>query len=390
MTIPQQLGRARWLFVGGLAMVIALLANGSLHAAGPFTCFAKQPTFRAEMADADLVVVAKLQFALPPDKDSGQQHAQFEIVEVLKGEKKGLIGGQVVVPHFDLGKAGDIFYFTKSGPPHLEWSSSVLLTPRMREYVHKVAELPAEVTPRLQFFLSHLDDKEEYIAHDACEEFDEISYADLATLKPHLNREQVLRWLENPEALASRKRLYYRLLSICGTAGDASLLEAKTKSADRKDRLGLDQLLACYVMLQGDSGLAMVEERYLKNKRADYADTYAAILACRFHLTETNVLPRHRVIASLKLMLARPELADLVIPDLAKLEEWTVADQLFDMYKNADTKTTWVRVPVVQYLRACPLDCAPAMLKECERIDPEAFKRGKIFVPVIAPAKTGS
>ena len=56
-------------------------------------------------------------------------------------------------------------------------------------------------------------------------------------------------------------------------------------------------------------------------------------------------------------------------------------DRLFDLYKNADEKTSWVRVPVVNYLRACPLPKAKELLKECEKIDPQAVKRANTFFP---------
>jgi hypothetical protein len=80
-------------------------------------------------------------------------------------------------------------------------------------------------------------------------------------------------------------------------------------------------------------------------------------------------------------MLERPELADLVIPDLAKWEDWAVMDRLFDLYKTANDKNSWVRVPVVNYLRACPLPKAKELLKECEKIDPAAVKRANAFFP---------
>jgi hypothetical protein len=74
-----------------------------------------------------------------------------------------------------------------------------------------------------------------------------------------------------------------------------------------------------------------------------------------------------------------------VIPDLAKWEDWAVMDKLFDLYKTANEKNSWVRVPVVNYLRACPLPKAKDLLKECEKIDPAAVKRANSFFPT-APA----
>ena len=56
----------------------------------------------------------------------------------------------------------------------------------------------------------------------------------------------------------------------------------------------------------------------LANKKAPYADTYAAIMALRFHGSETDVVPKKRILEGLRYMLDRPQLADLVIPDLAR------------------------------------------------------------------------
>src|SRR5205814_924590 len=81
----------------------------------------------------------------------------------------------------------------------------------------------------------------------------------------------------------------------------------------------------------------------------------------------------------------RLELADLVIPDLAKWEDWSVMDRLFELYKTANDKNSWVRVPVVNYLRACPLPKAKELLDQCEKIDPSAVRRANMF-PGAAPA----
>jgi hypothetical protein len=80
-------------------------------------------------------------------------------------------------------------------------------------------------------------------------------------------------------------------------------------------------------------------------------------------------------------MLERPELADLVIPDLAKWQDWEIMPRLVQLFKDADDKSSWVRVPVVNYLRACPLPKAKEYIDELNQIDPEAVKRAKTFFP---------
>ena len=80
-------------------------------------------------------------------------------------------------------------------------------------------------------------------------------------------------------------------------------------------------------------------------------------------------------------MLDRPQLADLVIPDLAKWEDWSQMARLVSLFKDADEKSSWVRVPVINYLRACPLPKSKEHIKELEKVDPAAVKRARTFFP---------
>jgi len=145
---------------------------------------------------------------------------------------------------------------------------------------------------------------------------------------------------------------------------------------------GLDALIACYLLLKGPEGMGMVEEKFLQNPKAEYADTYAAIMAIRFHGTETQVIPKPWLIQALRHLLERPELADLVIPDLARWEDWEVMPRLIQLFKDADDKSSWVRVPVINYLRACPKPEAKAAIEELAKIDPDAVKRAQTFFPL--------
>ncbi len=80
-------------------------------------------------------------------------------------------------------------------------------------------------------------------------------------------------------------------------------------------------------------------------------------------------------------MLDRPQLADLVIPDLARWEDWTQMEKLVQLFKEANDKSSWVRVPVINYLRACPKPEAKKYIAELEKIDPAAVKRANTFYP---------
>ena len=224
------------------------------------------------------------------------------------------------------------------------------------------------------------------MARDAYDEFASAPYDDLKKLKPQLKREKLLGWIDDTSLPPDRKRLYLVLLGICGKPEDAKFLESLLRSEEPNKRAGLDAMIACYVTLLGDDGLKLIDELFLANKKSQYADTYAAIMALRFHGTDGGIISKDRVLKSMQLILQRPELADLVIPDLARWEDWSQIDRLVELFKTADEKSSWVRVPVINYLRACPKPEASAKLDELKEIDPAAFKRATSFFPVPQPA----
>jgi len=235
-----------------------------------------------------------------------------------------------------------------------------------------------------------LEDEDEMLARDAYDEFAKAPYDTVKALEPKMDHDRLISFVNNPEVPSNRRRLYFTMLGVCGTDADAKMLEEFMRSGDRKKKAGLDSLIACYLILTGDKGLDKVEEQFLQNKDAEYADTYAAIMAIRFHGSEVDVIPRTRLTKSLHHMLERPELADLVIPDLARWEDWTVMNRLVDLFTNADENSSWVRVPVVNYLRACPLPIAEEKIEVLRTIDAEAVKRAMTFFPMSAESDNDS
>lgn len=372
-----------------MALGLVLAGWMAFAAACPF-CSATALTFTEEMTSMDVVVIARLVEAAPPASAGAAgaelPKARFEVVKILKGE--GLVKPKQSIEtlYFGDGTKGKAFLIMGIDPPQVMWSTPLPLSDRAQEYLAEIVKLPREGVKRYVFFQNHLEDEDEMLARDAYDEFAKASYDTVKSLKEHMNHDQLVTWIKNPDIPASRRRLYFVMLGICGDEKDLPMLEEMITSTDRKQRQGLDAMIGCYLTLKGGEGLPMIEETFLKNKKSDYADTYAAIMALRFHVTDGKVIEKNRVVQSLRLMLDRPELADLVIPDLARWEDWTAIDKLFELYKNADEKTSWVRVPVVNYLRVCPLPKAKELLKECEQIDPQSVKRANTFFPTPAAA----
>lgn len=370
-----------------LAMVVALTWSPATDAC-PF-CSAVSMTLTEEMDAADVAVLAKLSPTQPAEStlDNASQQAvkaKFDIVEVLKGADVLGKARQIEVLYFGQDDEKHEFLITGIDPQQLSWATPIGLSERASAYVRKLGPLPPAGADRLVFFQDYFEDEDTLLAGDAYDEFAKAPYADVKDLKDRMQHDKLVAWIQDPNVTASRRRLYLTMLGVCGSIDDVPVLEAMIRSDDRQLKTALDAIVACYLTLQGPDGLPLVEDLFLKNQEAEYTDTYAAIMALRFHGQEEDVVPKDKIVKALGHMLDRPQLADLVIPDLARWEDWSVMDRLVDLFKNADEESAWVRVPVVNYLRACPLPEAKERMAELAAIDPDAVKRANSFFPLAA------
>ena len=363
------------------ALALVLAVSADLVRACPF-CSAVSQTLSEEIASMDTVVIAELVRVPPRPKDAGGAPAKalFTIREVLKGESHLRDQRQLELLFYGKAEPGDRFLIQGVDPPELMWSTPLKLSERAIEYVRMLPKLPAKGPQRLAFFWKYLEDREDWLARDAYDEFARAPYDVVKAAKGVYDHDQLVRWILDPDIPASRRRLYFTLLGVCGTKADNGLLERLLRSSDKKDKAGLDALAACYLTINGTDGLPLLEELYLKNADADYGETYSVIQAIQFHGDSAKDLPRERLLVSLRMVLDRPAVADLVIPCLARWQDWSQIDRLAELFRKADQKTTYVRLPVASYLLACPLPEAKKRLEELEKVDPGAIRRARTFL----------
>lgn len=346
----------------------------------PF-CAAVSQTFSQEIDAMDVAVIATLVEVPEGAEEGAPAEATFDVVDILKGKEHLGETKQIKSLYYGEGKKGRKFLILGTDPENLMWSTPTLLTDRAVTYIKKVITLPPTGNERYIFFQSHLEDEDEMLARDTYDEFANAPYTALFELKPEMKHDQLVAWLNDFDLPANRRRLYFTMLGVCGSEKDLPMLQKMLENDDRRAKSGLDALIGCYLTLAGAEGLPLIERLFIDNKEAEYADTYAAIMALRFHGTETDVIPQEKLLKSLHKMLDRPALADLVIADFARWEDWSVMDRLVKLFKEADEETSWVRVPVIRYLMACPKPEAKEHLLELEKIDPDAMKRAQTFFP---------
>ena len=145
--------------------------------------------------------------------------------------------------------------------------------------------------------------------------------------------------------------------------------------------LGLDGLISGYLVLAGEKGLDAIDKSKLQNKKAAFSETYAAAQALRFMWTYGNGrISQDRLRQSMRGLLDRPELADLVIADLARWEDWSVMDRLMKSYGKEDYSHPPVKRAIVRYMLVAakandqPAEQAKANLAKLRQQDPALVK----------------
>jgi hypothetical protein len=401
-SLSTQFTKYRAPIAGLLALAMLLSANRWAESC-PF-CTAQAQTLSEEMESMDAVIIAKM--VEPPTKPKGNDkefavpRATFQVVEVLKGD--GVIKkDQKVVALFYSEPKPDAKYLIMGVDPTasptsdseadtkpkasskdpLTWSTPIVIVPEVEDYLHQLPKLPKQGLERIAFFYKYLECPTELLARDSFDEFARTPYDTVKKLKAEMDKKQLWTWIRNPEIPTFRRRLYLTMLGICGDKSDVAELENLLKAEKRSDRTALDALVASYLTLKGEDGVALVEELFLKNPKAEYSDLYSTIMSLRVLSEEIKSVPQQRIIEAFRSVLERPDLADLVIPDLARYEDWDSLDRLVDLYRTADPKTTFVRVPVVNFVRACPLPKAEKALEELKKIDPDSVRKANSLFP---------
>jgi len=413
-------------YASRFAALAIWLAGGINALACPF-CSVESQTLSEETQAADAVVLAKLIKEAPPptdqvgdaastDPNSGT--ATFEVIEVLRGQDRLAGVKEIKAVYFGEADRERMFLIMGLGSEKLDWTTPLPLSPAAVDYVRQLPSAAPSGVDRLTFFQEYLEHADPLLAQDAYDEFARVPYVEVRALGPRMHHDQLVKWIADLEISPSRRRLYFTMLSACGNKEDLPLLESMIASDfdamephlkrlvsygmamggpiglpgwievvqqdERRRKLGLDALVACYLTLRGPDGLDLIDQRFLKNPSAEYTHVYSTIMALRFHGDEdTSILPRERLLASMRLLLDNPDFADQVILDLSRWEDWSVLDRLVEMFKTADKRNVYVRQPIVTYLTVAseqPGDVGPratAALAELERLDPKTVEQAR-------------
>ncbi len=358
------------------------LAAGETHAGAssncPF-CSAVAATFTENIEASQVVVFARLVQPAPEIEvdEMFLPKAEFEISTIHKGKEFVDIGQRfkaLLVGKYDVGQ---MFLVMGVDPPEIAWSTPLKANQNLMDYIDKLDEIPREGADRLAFFLPYLEHEDAILTYDAYDEFARCKYSDLHDLRDRLDPAVLMKWIADPDVPINRRRLYFTMLGVCGRPEDAEELERLIRSGDREKQAGLDALVASYLTLVGDRGLDVVDECFLKSADADDLQLLSVKAALTFHASEAKILSRERVIQSLRTFLERPAIADAVLPDLSRLEDWDAAERVAKLFDELETN--FQKVMVVQFLQTCPRPEAKTFLQQIEQKAPDVIKKAKFL-----------
>ena len=367
-------------------------------AACPF-CTAIANTLSEDLSKADVTVVARWMdtasnraavarglTTVEGEVDDPLALRDFQIIRVYKGQtKQNWNHKQIRATFRGRPEAGRVFLVFGFSDETINWTTAVQLRPESLIYLDKLSSLPPPGPERLKHFLKYLDHPEQPLADDAYNEFARAPYSEVQSLRPYLDRTWLLERITDARSDARRRQLYLTLLGVCGQPSDATTVLRVMEKLEDPRETGLDAAIACYLTLTKSTGVSTIEERYLVPPGVDHKKALAAIMAIRFHGEEAQLVPRSRLGAALQGVLDRPQLAEMVIPDLARWEVWSAATAVAKLFRSATGENASVRVPAARFLMACPSPEAKQLLAELRKLDPESVRRANTFLPVPPP-----
>ncbi len=401
-------------------------------------CDATSSTISEDINSADVAVIGKslgkgTEF---PKKETDLSVTRFKIIEKLRVAKPSrelelfLNRDQVVYSNEPITE-GEHFLLFAYDTSNLEWGVPLRISPIADTYIRAVSKLSMEQSDRLRFFLQHLTSTDELASEDAYNEFAKSSMDSIRSIQEHLNREQIISFIDDPATKPRLRGLYWMLLSLVGKPEDVALSRSfllKTHVNEITPPIDLPANIACMVKLGGEPAMSEIDTRFLKpigkpspstikpepitpairvdspvagqnqiDSSPDDSEKSATSLsrsaheppsvscvnavasAIRVLEQELHALPKDRLSESLRLVLEREDMADYVIPDLARWEDWSAMERLDRLFYESDTDRSFVRIPIFNYMRICPRPEAKELLKKMEAFDPKSAERAAML-----------
>ncbi len=382
---------SRMLFI--TAVCLGFVATVFAHPASVFTaiatslacpfCDAPEPSLAEQLAQADAAVLVKWVSAEPANAEKQTAGSTtFEVLNIVRQPGENYQpGSKIALDRYRPGKSGELFLLLGTKIDGIEWGSPLEVTEASFRYI---TESPGKEVPparRLPYFLKYLEYPDELISKDAFSEFAASPYSDIEPIADQFSPEKLKTWIARKETNQTRIGFYGMMLGLCGSKKDAEFLKTEIEKPTETYRLGLDGMMAGYVLLLGDEGIGLLEQK-LQQNTAQFSDTYAAMQTLRFMWQYAqNRVSKDRLRQAMRMLVDRPEFADLAIKDLARWEDWDVMPKLMEIYESPSHGSSQTKRAVALFLitlskkKPAEGDAALAKHVETAKVNLETLKQ---------------
>ncbi|MFQ5730608.1 MAG: hypothetical protein ACE5KM_01505 [Planctomycetaceae bacterium] len=383
--------RQRLTILPAMLFVAVSAANAS---ACPF-CAAPTQTLAEQVETADAVVLVEW---VKSNKSDGRLpgNTTVKIKKVAKGSKAALKpGATLFLRGYRPGKKGDLFLLMGQRADNVEWGAPLDVSQASYNYIIGAPSPKRPRVERLKYYLKYLEFPDTVVANDAYFEFANAPYKDIAKLAKALPRERIRKWINSADTPITRQGLHGLLLGLCGNKDDAALMKKKILKDSKEYRLGIEGVMSGYLLLAGETGLQVLEDSKLENDKVAFSETYAAMQALNFMWEfAPDRIKKRRLKESMRILLNRPTIADIVIAHLARWKDWDVQDRLLKLYDHKDYDIPAIKRAVVRFLLVCRKDFpagtppaklpphvrkAKANLERLRKKDPKTVKHAERF-----------
>jgi hypothetical protein len=336
-----------------IALLVVALALPTPAAACPYCV--PTLTLTEQFSKADAALLVKWVSAEMPTKEK-LGSTTYEIVQVARTPAKTLEKGKkITLERYRQGKPGDLSMVFGSlfRTDSIDWGSPLDISAAGFKFLVEAPSFESPQGVRLAYYLKFLENSDAMIASDAFGEFANAAYKDVVPLAKDFPRDSLRKWVGDPKTLATRINLYGLMLGLCGDEDDAKMMEAKILENTSDFRLGIEGLMGGYLVLTGEKGLEVLEQAKIANKQVVFSEVYNVMTALRFMWTYGNGrIPHERLKASMRLLLDRPEISDLVISDLARWKDWSIQAKLRELYGTEAYDQPSIKRSIVRFMIA--------------------------------------
>ncbi|MGI9457450.1 MAG: hypothetical protein ACR2NU_12875, partial [Aeoliella sp.] len=335
-------GHAIHIMLHALTALLFLSTPGSVHGCGG--CFSLPYQSLLEKVErADRVVIART---------TNGAGSPWKIDRVIKGRKLDSdedidiekMTGQSKMP---LNGAQLLLWnevldsWTIEAPPNRELIEFLNRALALQTFQRQPTTIRQQ-SQQLRFFLPYIEHPDSQIADSTHAKLSGAPYAVLRELSGDLDREQLLKWIDDHSAAINKRvALFVMLLGICGDQREADRVKDWIDQGYSGGEVAyLTALLTAHIELSGEQAVRFIEESYLQNGNRRLGEVIAAVDALRTHGQAETTISRDRIKASFHLFLReRTPLAELVIDDFARWKDWSIAPQLMEI--QASGKQPW-------------------------------------------------